>query len=133
MGLGHDFHTFTSSNHPEVKHLALGIKGAVNYSSILTGTVNHEGPLKGIEVRHPLHSTKPLWPFFVTQENQSEQAVSLPTSEAGTSSDSRPGGMNRTAPLIVWLALRGRFQQRLGVGGSFYQKPSCLCRGFRAI
>lgn len=62
---------YTSSKHPEVKKLALGIKGALNYSSMITGTVNDKEPLKGIEFRHPTTSTKPLWPFFLTSKNQS--------------------------------------------------------------
>jgi hypothetical protein len=68
---------YAASYHPEVKTLALGIKGPLNYSAILTGRVNDKEPLKGIEIRHPTTSTKPLWPFFLTPEIQSgEDGVS---------------------------------------------------------
>jgi hypothetical protein len=53
------------ANNLQVKQLALGIKGDLNYSSILTGTVNLEDPLKGIEVHHPTVSDEALWPYFI--------------------------------------------------------------------
>jgi hypothetical protein len=65
--------SYASSKHPEVKKLALGIKGPLNYSAIITGLVNEKEPLKGIEVRHPTTSTEPLWPFFQATQNQSDQ------------------------------------------------------------
>ena len=68
--------SYAASKHPEVKKLALGIKGPLNYSAIITGLVNDKEPLKGIEVRHPTTSTEPLWPYFLTPENQSEQDAS---------------------------------------------------------
>lgn len=67
--------SYASSKHPGVKTLALGIKGALNYSSIITGTVNDKEPLKGIGVRHPTASTEPLWPYFLSSKNQSEQGA----------------------------------------------------------
>lgn len=51
--------------HPQVKKLALGIKGDLDYSSIVTGSVNPEVPLKGVEARHPTFPDKPLWPYFI--------------------------------------------------------------------
>ena len=56
------------------RDFALGIKGSMNYCSILTGTVNGKAPLKGIESRHPVTSTKPLWPFFVTPSSLNEES-----------------------------------------------------------
>jgi len=64
--------SYAASKHPEVKKLALGVKGALDYSAIITGHVNDAEPLKGIEIRHPVTSSKPLWPFFLTPKNQSE-------------------------------------------------------------
>ena len=64
--------SYVSSKHPKVKKIALGIKGVLNYASIITGVVDDKEPLKGIEVRHSTTSTKPLWPFFLTPEEQSE-------------------------------------------------------------
>jgi len=54
-----------AKSHPEVKTLALGIRGNLDYSSIVTGVVNPQESLKGIEKRHPLISQAPLWPYFV--------------------------------------------------------------------
>jgi len=51
---------------PNLKRMALGIKGNMDYSSIVTGTVEAKEPLEGIETRHPLITTKPLWPYFAT-------------------------------------------------------------------
>jgi hypothetical protein len=67
--------SYAASKHPEVKKIALGVKGPLNYSAIITGFVNDKEPLKGIEVRHPTTSTKPLWPFFLSPKIQSEQAA----------------------------------------------------------
>ena len=50
---------------PEVKRMAIGLKGSLNYSAILTGVVNAEAPLDGIQTRHPVTSNKPLRPYFV--------------------------------------------------------------------
>ncbi len=69
---------YAASKHPDVKRLAIGVKGALNYSAILTGFVNDKEPLKGIEVRHPITSTTPLWPFFLTPGTQSEPAAPSP-------------------------------------------------------
>jgi hypothetical protein len=76
--------TFASAKHPEVKRLALGIKGVLDYSSVVTGVINKAQPLKGIEVRHPVLSSRPLWPFFAPVNNvpaKAEQSTgALPVS-----------------------------------------------------
>lgn len=54
-----------AEKHPEVKKLALGIKGQLDYSSIVTGAIDSEDPLKGIETRHPSFKDEALWPYFI--------------------------------------------------------------------
>lgn len=54
----------TRSQFPKVKRLAVGVKGAINYSTILTGVITDQDPIKGIRERHSVVSTKPLNPFF---------------------------------------------------------------------
>lgn len=56
-----------SSKRPKVTKLALGLKGELNYSSIVTGRIETAEPLKGIEKRHAIHSTKALWPFYIPE------------------------------------------------------------------
>lgn len=73
--------SYVASKHPEVKKLALGVKGPLDYSAIITGHVNDKEPLKGIEIRHPLTSTEPFWPFFLTPNNQSDQDAALKDQE----------------------------------------------------
>ena len=78
---------YAAAHHPDIQKLALGVKGALNYSAILTGHVNDKEPLKGIEARHPSTSSKALWPFFLTPEVPQEQVgsgqpVSSPESES---------------------------------------------------
>ncbi len=65
--------SYAALNHPDVEKLALGVKGALNYSAIITGEINDEDPLKGIEVRHPTTSTESLWPFFLPEENKANK------------------------------------------------------------
>jgi hypothetical protein len=65
--------TSIASKHPEVKRMALGVKGVMNYSAIITGTVNKDDPQHGIEKRHPIVSTQPLWPFFETKPKQGDE------------------------------------------------------------
>lgn len=59
---------YAASRHPDVKKLALGIRGPLDYSAIITGFVNETEPLKGIETRHPVTTTQPLWPFFLPSD-----------------------------------------------------------------
>ena len=47
---------YASFKHSEVKMLVLGIKGALNDASIITGVEDEGEPLKRIEVRHPSKS-----------------------------------------------------------------------------
>jgi hypothetical protein len=58
--------------HPSVSKLAIGLKGSLNYSAIMTGIVDAEAPMDGLEQRHPVTSQKPLWPYFIpdTASNQ---------------------------------------------------------------
>lgn len=60
--------TLIERDQPKLKHMALGIKGILDYSSIVTGTVELREPLKGIGTRHPLITTKPLWPYFTPDD-----------------------------------------------------------------
>lgn len=86
---------YATAHHPDIKKLALGVKGSLNYSAILTGRVNERDPLKGIEVRHPTTSSQVLWPFFLTAEVQKEQVISgqpVPRPE----SESKPGDKPQT-------------------------------------
>lgn len=64
---------WVSSKRPQVTKLALGLKGDLDYSSIVTGRVNAGEPLKGIETRHPTYSTKPLWSFFLPGVHEAEK------------------------------------------------------------
>jgi hypothetical protein len=68
--------SYAASKHPDVKKLALGIKGPLNYSAIITGLVNDKEPLKGIEVRHPTTSDEALWPYFLSPEIHTTQGAS---------------------------------------------------------
>lgn len=54
-----------SSKHPQLKTMALGIKGELDYSSIVTGAINPMEPLKGMEIHHPTFPNKALWPYFI--------------------------------------------------------------------
>ena len=66
----------TRTEFPRATKLAVGIKGVANYSAILTGTVTKtEDPIQGIQTRHPVISTKPLWPFFATEPTIPKEGV----------------------------------------------------------
>lgn len=60
---------------PEVHGMALGLKGDLNYSAILTGSVNSKEPLQGVEKRHPLYSSKVLWPYFISDKGGSQSTL----------------------------------------------------------
>ena len=49
---------------PKVKRLAVGVRGALNYSTIFTGVIDNQDPMRGIRERHSTISTEPLYPFF---------------------------------------------------------------------
>ncbi len=56
---------------PKAIRLAVAVKGALDYSAILTGTIsNDDEPLNGLVTRHPVNHTKPLWPFFIPSPPQ---------------------------------------------------------------
>ena len=66
------------SKRPQVKKIALGIKGDLDYSSIVTGIINQEEPLKGIETRHPTFPNKALWPYFIGPGKTAEGIIEAP-------------------------------------------------------
>lgn len=56
---------------PKATRLAVAVRGVLDYSAILTGTIsNDDEPLNGLATRHPAHDTKPLWPFFIPSPPQ---------------------------------------------------------------
>lgn len=87
---------------PEIKRMAIGLKGSLNYSAILTGVVNAEAPLEGIQERHPVTSKKPLRPYFVatpanngTAGGGQSATRSESNSEVGDKPEPEPGGRSR--------------------------------------
>lgn len=80
----------TVSEFPEVERLAVGLKGALNYSAILTGVINPDAPLEGIEKRHPVIDQEPLWPYFVAKaedSNGKQVSVAQPAGQSVLGSD----------------------------------------------
>jgi hypothetical protein len=56
---------------PKATKLAVAVRGVLDYSAIMTGTVSNDGqPLNGLVTRHPVHDTKPLWPYFISSSPQ---------------------------------------------------------------
>lgn len=56
---------------PKAKRLAVAVRGVLDYSAILTGTIsNDDEPLNDLETRHSVHSIKPLWPYFIPSSPQ---------------------------------------------------------------
>lgn len=54
------------SDVPTATKLAVAVKGLMNYSAIMTGTISKTGsPLDDLKTRHSVHDTKPLWPYFI--------------------------------------------------------------------
>ena len=58
----------TRDRFPKAKRLAVAVKGALNYSTIFSGLVTDQDPIKGIQERHSTISTEPLYPFFATEK-----------------------------------------------------------------
>lgn len=54
------------SKHPQAQKMILGIKGQMDYSSIISGSVNTQDPLKGIEIHHPTSKEDAIWPYFIS-------------------------------------------------------------------
>jgi hypothetical protein len=51
---------------PKATRLAVAVRGVLNYSAIMTGTIsNDDEPLNDLRTRHPVHSTKALYPYFI--------------------------------------------------------------------
>lgn len=56
---------------PDANKLAVAVRGVLDYSAILTGTISREDdPMKGLQGRHPVHTTSPLWPYFISSPPQ---------------------------------------------------------------
>ena len=56
---------------PKATRLAVAVRGVLDYSAILTGTIsNDDEPLNGLMTRHPVHDTKQLWPYFIPSPPQ---------------------------------------------------------------
>jgi hypothetical protein len=52
---------------PSATKLAVAIRGGLDYSAMMTGTISKDGePLSNLQTRHPGQDTKPLWPYFVS-------------------------------------------------------------------
>lgn len=79
-----------SEKFPEATKMALGIKGALDYSSIVTGSVNKEDPLKGLTTRHSLTSTEPFWPYFLPPVNPGQKDLSESSTGKPSESGSAP-------------------------------------------
>ena len=50
---------------PKTRKLAVGLRGAMDYSAILEGEVDAKNPMNGLRKRHPVISKSPLWRYFI--------------------------------------------------------------------
>jgi hypothetical protein len=55
---------------PMVKRLTVGVKGALDYSTMFTGVVTQEDPITGIRECHSTTSTSALYPFFYNLDKE---------------------------------------------------------------
>lgn len=59
---------------PETRKLAIGLRGGLDYSAILTGEIDSKHPKIGPFKRNPVDTQASLWPYFIPDEKMPSKA-----------------------------------------------------------